>query len=651
MLNRVLVRKLINPITMAKHSDPSLLNNLKIQIDENWHKINLLITSMHIEDIQPLLNHYSKKDEKAVKQHEGYLKEISLLKNHLIYLGQQVNLLAADRVNDKNLVRHINQQICIANHQLNMAEWFCKTYLNRLLKKIHLAKAAVDQWIAEIHSYKKFISVNNLPYSETLLNLYLANAYNHQAKIHRALAGHDLNKLDPQQLQLSADSYQQALKLVYHPVILNGLGFLSNDRSLLDQSLSYHEAALAMDNQDPNTYHGIGYTLYKIEKRRYDTSGVIIHENLDRALSALTFAQQKNSNGRIFLDKALVYLLLNNENKALENLNQGLIIDPYHALLLYERGCLFLGKGHLISAMQDLRLGRTVSIDSQSLINLFDKAIEQATKKLNLEYESAPQSETKLDIREIAKQQAFEDGLRKFAHYAELLRPHQNKISVFISYAWANKEHIDYEKQLVHVENIKQLARELEIAGFNVLLDRWNDVKGNNISDFIEKIFDGFVLVIGTHHYLEKYNKLPQQEKADPVVKAEVCHIKHLLHYNEKTRAKIMTVLLEGTVEESLPKILHAKIPTDLVKNDKFREMFKLVGDIHRFPLRDERINRIISQFDSIRKEIDEQSPKELAKAYKQSLITLNNLFKKQNRDSRQAHELLQNSSELRSKL
>lgn len=647
----------------SAHGYSSLLNNLKIQVEENWHKVNLLITSMHIEDIQPLLNYYSKKDAKKINQIEAFIKEVNLLKNHLNYLAQQVDLVAKD--NDqarkiKHLIQHIKHQICIANHQLNIAEWFCKTYLNRLLKNIHTAKTAVTQWISEINLYKKYMQENKLSYPVSLLNLYLVNAYNHQAKIYRALAGKSLNNLDDQQLQFSSDSYHEALNIVCHPVILNGLGFLYSDMSsqatchnrndLLSQSLAYHEAALAMDSQDPNTYHGIGCTLYKIEKQRHDTSNVIINENLDRALSAFTFAQQTNSNGRLFLDKALVYLLLNNDEKVLENLNQGLIIDPNHVLLLYQRGCFFLSKQHLITALQDLRLGRTISVDCQDYKDLFDKAIKEATANLSLEYKTPLPAVTldDLDIRKIAKQQAFEDALRNCAHYAKLLHPDHAKPSIFISYAWANAEHVHFQKQLIHEESVKQLAKELEIAGFNVLFDRWYDIKGNNISDFIEKIFDGFALVIGTNHYLEKYKKLSEQDKADPVLQTEVYFISHLLRYTKKTRDKIIPLLLEGTVEESLPKILYAKTPVDLVKNDRFSEIFKLVCAMHQFPLRDEKVTKIISRFETIRKEIDGQAPKELAKIYESSI---NTLFQQRSHDSRKAQELIVKASSLRAKL
>ncbi|MFN7098322.1 MAG: toll/interleukin-1 receptor domain-containing protein, partial [Gammaproteobacteria bacterium] len=84
-----------------------------------------------------------------------------------------------------------------------------------------------------------------------------------------------------------------------------------------------------------------------------------------------------------------------------------------------------------------------------------------------------------------------------------------NKHCIAISYACGIPE---------HEKGVERLARFLEAAGMEVLLDKWADKGNADIGAFIEKMFTKAhrLLVIGTPLYLTKYNKVKEnQEQAE----------------------------------------------------------------------------------------------------------------------------------------
>ncbi len=91
-------------------------------------------------------------------------------------------------------------------------------------------------------------------------------------------------------------------------------------------------------------------------------------------------------------------------------------------------------------------------------------------------------------------------------------------------------------------------------------------MKGKNINEFIEKIFHGHVIVIGTHLFLEKYKRLSQPGKPDPVIQFEAHFISHLLRKTKETRDKVIRCFLKYG-RRIFASYFHPQTPVDFVKN------------------------------------------------------------------------------------
>ena len=105
-----------------------------------------------------------------------------------------------------------------------------------------------------------------------------------------------------------------------------------------------------------------------------------------------------------------------------------------------------------------------------------------------------------LSLREKAKHIAFRQALQQCAQYAAQEEGEENKTPVcFISYAWGVKAHEQW---------VEKFVEDLEHAGLKILLDKWEDRKGHELTAFVEKILDektSFIIVVGTKLYLEKF--------------------------------------------------------------------------------------------------------------------------------------------------
>jgi len=188
-------------------------------------------------------------------------------------------------------------------------------------------------------------------------------------------------------------------------------------------------------------------------------------------------------------------------------------------------------------------------------------------------------------IKEKAYLQLLEKDLLPYLRQKNTKSP-----TCFISYAWGDRYHEFW---------VKRFSEMLEKAGFNVLLDRWEDRRGKYLTNFIEKIENAdWVIVVGTPLYLEKYNKRAKDiHHRQHVVRLEAQLINYLISFNEQKSDKIIPVLLEGKSEVSFPFLLRPKLAADFTKNDYFEELLKLIRDLYNIDNRDEHFETIIEKF------------------------------------------------------
>ena len=171
-----------------------------------------------------------------------------------------------------------------------------------------------------------------------------------------------------------------------------------------------------------------------------------------------------------------------------------------------------------------------------------------------------------------------------------LKRKNIKPLTCFISYAWGDRYHEYW---------VKRFCEMLHKAGIQVLLDRWVVKKGNILNEFVRKIEEvDWVIVVGTKLYLEKYNKRAANSKEkEHVARLEGQLIEYLVRYSTEKGNKVVPILLEGTVEESLPFMLRHKISSEFITNDYFEELLKLVHDLYNIDNRDKYFEGIIEKF------------------------------------------------------
>src|SRR5262249_1888728 len=107
----------------------------------------------------------------------------------------------------------------------------------------------------------------------------------------------------------------------------------------------------------------------------------------------------------------------------------------------------------------------------------------------------------------------------------------------FISYAWGFSEHERW---------VERLATDLQKAGIDVVLDRWeNSRTGSSILRFVERIEGcGHVIVIGTPLYPQKVKNLASDKGS--VAAAEWDLIGSRLLATEDQKQTVLPVLLAG---------------------------------------------------------------------------------------------------------
>lgn len=166
-----------------------------------------------------------------------------------------------------------------------------------------------------------------------------------------------------------------------------------------------------------------------------------------------------------------------------------------------------------------------------------------------------------------ARRSLFEQAVFQVMSYIEdqkLARP-----ECFISYAWGDNE------QERWVE--RNLATDLQKAGINVVLDRWENARvGASVTRFVERIEKcDLIILVGTPLYRKKYDN--KDTNTGYVIAAEVEMISNRLLGTEAQKETVLPLLLAGEKTSSLPPLLHSRVFADF-RNE--REYFTTAFDL-----------------------------------------------------------------------
>ncbi len=177
------------------------------------------------------------------------------------------------------------------------------------------------------------------------------------------------------------------------------------------------------------------------------------------------------------------------------------------------------------------------------------------------------------DLRSRFEQAVFR--VRTYVQQQEIRPP-----GCFISYAWGDDEHERWVE--------RQLATDLQKAGVDVLLDRWENQKiGKSVPRFVERIAGcNRVVVVGTPLYRRKYeNKKPM---GGFVVAAEGDLIGKRMIGSEADKESVLPVLLDGAEESSFPPLLHGRVYADFRDAEAyFTTAFDLILSLYDIPFGD----------------------------------------------------------------
>lgn len=528
--------------------------------NQQWIVNRKLIDSLDALKFDPRLYLYSKISPPLIEKYRE--SEQELLRQIDFNLKLQEDLT---KLNKPKISTIILNNLLVQNKQLLIAQAFNSSLIYR----------REHNFLAAMKEIKRvFKLINKADTHLKSLALY------QKAKIHRMLAGYDLEHLDHKHLSKSEKCYLEALKLSPDKdAIHSSLGFLYLDMKNPQIALDYHLNSNHMKPNHPEYIHGLAYCYYSIEKENSALNKAMNKENLQKSEEAFEHAMQLfeqfgTQNSRLYLDRGLLKLLRGLDHEALLLFNEGLKLEAHHPLLLLERG-LLLGKlGLYNDALKDLRVGRIVNRTRESLGEKYKKAL--ADERF------FSHSKTK---------SAFDDALKTCFEYAQKTNTNFKKPTIFISYAWDIPQHELW---------VEHFASDLEKAGFNVLLDRWFTRKGEETMDFVEKILaqdTDYIIVVGTKRYLEKYNfKSDIKNTRERIVRIEVRLINYLIGHSSLKSNKIIPVLLEGTVEESIPLLMRPKNIVDFVNNNYCSQILELVRDLHKINQRDHDFRKLMRE-------------------------------------------------------
>jgi small GTP-binding protein len=203
---------------------------------------------------------------------------------------------------------------------------------------------------------------------------------------------------------------------------------------------------------------------------------------------------------------------------------------------------------------------------------------------------SAVQAEVESQRRAAERRTRFEQAvfrIRAYISEQKIERP-----ECFISYAWGVPEHERWVE--------KRLARDLQKAGIEVVLDRWQTQIGASLARFVDRIEEcQHVIVVGTPLYRQKAKNLVSEKGSVVAAEYDVAGIRLLA--TEDDKRTVLPVLLAGDESESFPPLVRGRVYGDFRKEDAyFTTAFDLIlrlyeiapDDIAVADLRESLINR-----------------------------------------------------------
>jgi ankyrin repeat protein/TPR repeat protein len=153
--------------------------------------------------------------------------------------------------------------------------------------------------------------------------------------------------------------------------------------------------------------------------------------------------------------------------------------------------------------------------------------------------------------------------------------------SCFLSYAWGNATH---EAIVAHVANL------LKAVGITVHFDRWVDVPGKRIQDFVAKIDrSDWVVIFGSQLYQQKYKcRAKSMSDQEHVLRAEAQIMNKIAMNSTKRAQTVIPVLLEGTNQTALPQpFLNDHIAINLSEGDYVTHVIRLIKTLYKLPIDD----------------------------------------------------------------
>lgn len=182
------------------------------------------------------------------------------------------------------------------------------------------------------------------------------------------------------------------------------------------------------------------------------------------------------------------------------------------------------------------------------------------------------QAEVEAQRRQADARTCFEQAVfRVKAYVAEAqIKPPQ----CFISYAWGVKAHERWVE--------KSLATDLQKAGIDVVLDRWENAKiGASVLRFVERLDEcDAVVIVGTPLYRQKAKNVASDKGSVAAAEYEVVGLRLL--GNDQIKATVFPALCEGEPETSLPPLVRGKVYADFRKaEDYFITAFQLILSLY----------------------------------------------------------------------
>jgi small GTP-binding protein len=202
-------------------------------------------------------------------------------------------------------------------------------------------------------------------------------------------------------------------------------------------------------------------------------------------------------------------------------------------------------------------------------------------KKITLPKEGEPVALSRSEREKLSREQqhtrqrtAFEAALSRvkgFVRDEKLTAP-----SCFISYAWGNASQERW---------VRELARDLQKADIEVILDQKDTQIGANIARFVSRIEESdYIVVVGTPLYRRKYEN--KMSSTGSVVAAEVDLINQRLIGTEERKSTVLPLLLEGESQNSLPPLIQGKVyKSFLIEKLYFASLLDLILTLYRIPL------------------------------------------------------------------